>query len=118
TTHQILSDPFNQEEIRKNFPKKSIERRNTGYALDMLLDCQPFTENGPAFNMCRLIAGSEGTLCFLTEIKLNIIPLPPKVQALVCMHFNTIDEALRATTLALKYKPQAVELIDNYILEC
>lgn len=118
TTHQILSDPFNQEEIRKNFPKKSIERRNTGYALDMLLDCQPFTENGPAFNMCRLIAGSEGTLCFLTEIKLNIIPLPPKVQALVCMHFNTIDEALRATTLALKYKPQAVELIDSYILEC
>jgi Fe-S oxidoreductase len=34
------------------------------------------------------------------------------------MHFNTIDEALRATTLALKYKPQAVELIDSYILEC
>lgn len=118
TTHTILSDQFNQEEIRKNFPKKSIERRNTGYALDMLLDCAPFTEEGPDFNMCRLIAGSEGTLCFLTEIKLNIIPTPPKVQALVCLHFNSIDEALRATTLTLKYKPQAVELIDDYILEC
>ncbi|RDB07196.1 FAD-binding and (Fe-S)-binding domain-containing protein [Runella aurantiaca] len=117
-TFDILSNPENQAEIRKNFPKKSVERRNTGYALDMLLDCQPFTEDGPAFNMCRLIAGSEGTLCFLTEIKLNIIPPPPKAQGLVCAHFNTIDEALRSTITALKYKPQAVELIDNYILEC
>lgn len=116
-TFEILSDPDNQAEIRKNFPKKSIERRNTGYALDMLLDTAPFggTED---FNMCKLIAGSEGTLCFLTEIKLNIIPPPPKAQGLVCAHFNTIDEALRSTITALKYKPQAVELIDNYILEC
>ncbi|AEI47450.1 FAD-binding and (Fe-S)-binding domain-containing protein [Runella slithyformis] len=114
---EILSDPDNQAEIRKNFPKKSVERRNTGYALDMLLDTAPFggTE---LFNMCKLIAGSEGTLCFLTEIKLNLIPPPPKAQGLVCAHFNTIDEALRSTITALKYKPQAVELIDNYILEC
>jgi len=117
-TAAILNGTENREEIRKNFPKKSIERRNTGYALDMLLDCQPFTPNGPVFNMCRLIAGSEGTLCFLTEIKLNIIPPPPKAQGLVCVHFDTIDDALHATLTALKYKPQAVELIDNYILEC
>src|SRR5690606_26667397 len=68
--------------------------------------------------MCRLIAGSEGTLCLLTEIKLNLIPLPPKTQGLLCAHFNTIDETLRATIIALKYKPQAVELIDSYVLEC
>lgn len=117
-TFEILSNPANQAEIRKNFPKKSVERRNTGYALDMLLDCAPFTPDGPAFNMCRLIAGSEGTLCLLTEIKLNIIPLPPKTQGLLCAHFNTIDETLRATIIALKYKPQAVELIDSYVLEC
>ena len=118
TIHTLLSDPKNQEEIRKNFPKKSIERRNTGYALDMLLDCAPFTTDGPEFNLCRLIAGSEGTLCFLTEIKLNLVPLPPKTQGLLCAHFTTIDETLRATIVALKYKPQAIELIDNYILEC
>lgn len=118
TTDRILNDPFNREEIRRNFPKRSIERRNTGYALDMLLDCSPYTGDGPAFNMCRLIAGSEGTLCFLTEIKVNIIPLPPKAQGLVCAHFHSIDEALRATVLSLRYKPQAVELIDSYILEC
>ncbi|GAB3176207.1 FAD-binding and (Fe-S)-binding domain-containing protein [Telluribacter humicola] len=117
-TVEVLANPENQAEIRRNFPKRSIERRNTGYALDMLLDCQPFTPDGPAFNMCRLIAGSEGTLCFLTEIKVNIVPLPPKTQGLVCAHFNTIDETLRATIIALKYKPQAVELIDSYVLEC
>jgi FAD/FMN-containing dehydrogenase/Fe-S oxidoreductase len=123
-TYEILSNPLNQTEIRKEFPKRSVERRNTGYALDMLLETEPFTpgstENNAVvpFNMCKLIAGSEGTLCFLTEIKLNIIPLPPKTQGLLCAHFNSIDEALRATILALRYKPQAVELIDSYVLEC
>lgn len=119
-TIKILQDPINQDEIRKNFPKKSIERRNTGYALDILLDefCPPSGSKETGLNLCKLIAGSEGTLCFLTEIKLNLVPLPPKTQGLVCAHFTTIDEALRATVIALKYKPQAVELIDSYILEC
>ena len=116
-TCEILADGDNQAEIHKNFPKKSIERRNTGYALDMLLDSAPFG-GAAAFNMCQLIAGSEGTLCFLTEIKLNLVPLPPQTAGLVCAHFDSIDEALRATLITLKYKPYAVELIDSYILEC
>ncbi len=114
----ILSDPFNQTEIRKEFPKPTIERRNTGYALDMLLNCAPFTEGGKPFNLCELIAGSEGTLCFLTEIKLHVNDLPPAEIGLVCGHFNTVDEALRANLIGLKYKPSASELMDHYILEC
>ena len=116
-TNSILSDPANQEEIRRNFPKKSIERRNTGYALDALLDMDPFTPGGEPFNLAKLITGSEGTLCFLTEIKLNLVPLPPKETGLVCVHCHSIDEALRATLVALNYKPYAVELIDDIILE-
>ena len=116
-TNEILSDPVNQEEIRRNFPKKSIERRNTGYALDALLDMAPFTAGGEAFNLAKFIAGSEGTLCFITEIKLNIVPLPPKESGLVCVHCHSIDEALRATLVALNYKPHAVELIDDIVLE-
>ncbi|PWJ60413.1 Fe-S oxidoreductase [Dyadobacter jejuensis] len=119
---EILQNSQNQEEIRKNFPKPSISRRNTGYALDMLLHMQPFgNQQDPTalpFNMCSLVAGSEGTLCFLTEIKLNLVPVPPKTQGLLCIHCDTIDEALRTTVLTLKYNPQAVELIDDYILEC
>jgi len=113
-----LSDYNNQLEIRKEFPKKSIERRNTGYAVDVLLDAAPFNAGGEDFNFCKLIAGSEGTLAFLTEIKLNVNPLPPKETGLLCIHFNSIDESLRANLVALKYKPSASELIDHYILEC
>jgi FAD/FMN-containing dehydrogenase/Fe-S oxidoreductase len=117
-TKAILIDDFNQKEIRKEFPKPTVERRNTGYALDMLLNCEPFTENGKPFNMCQIIAGSEGTLCFLTEIKLHVNDLPPSVIGLSCVHFNSVAESLKANLIALKYKPSASELMDHYILEC
>jgi FAD/FMN-containing dehydrogenase/Fe-S oxidoreductase len=114
----MLSNYDNQVEIRKEFPKKSVERRNTGYAIDVLLETAPFTAGNEDFNFCKLIAGSEGTLVFITEIKLNVVPLPPKELGLLCVHFNSIDESLRANLIALKYKPSASELIDHYILEC
>jgi FAD/FMN-containing dehydrogenase/Fe-S oxidoreductase len=117
TIRGLLSNYSNQTEIRKEFPKKSIERRNTGYAVDVLLESAPFVAGTEDFNFCKLIAGSEGTLAFLTEIKLNIVPLPPKEMGLLCIHFNTVDESLRANLIALKYKPSASELIDHFILE-
>jgi FAD/FMN-containing dehydrogenase/Fe-S oxidoreductase len=118
TIRSLLGNYDNQLGIRKEFPRKTIERRNTGYALDILLDSAPFTAGGPDFNFCKLIAGSEGTLAFITEIKLHLIPLPPAETGLLCVHFNNIDQALRANLVALKYKPSASELIDHYILEC
>jgi FAD/FMN-containing dehydrogenase/Fe-S oxidoreductase len=114
----MLSNYDNQQEIRKEFPKKSIVRRNTGYAIDVLVDASPFTAGGPAFNFCNLIAGSEGTLAFITEIKLQVVPAPAKETGLLCVHFNTIDESLHANLIGLKYNPSASELIDHYILEC
>jgi len=118
TVRSLLSNYDNQVEIRKEFPKKSVERRNTGYAVDILLDTAPFTAGTEDFNFCKLIAGSEGTLAFITEIKLNVDPIPADETGLLCVHFNSIDEALRANLIALKYNPRASELIDNYILEC
>ena len=61
TTRSLLSNYENQVEIRKEFPKASVERRNTGYAIDMLLESAPFSAGGNDFNFCQLIAGSEGT---------------------------------------------------------
>jgi FAD/FMN-containing dehydrogenase/Fe-S oxidoreductase len=118
TIRSLLSNYDNQDEIKKQFPKKTIERRNTGYAVDILLETAPFTAGGEDFNFCKLIAGSEGTLAFITEIKLKVVPLPPKEIGLLCVHFNSIDEALRANLIALKHKPSASELIDHYILDC
>lgn len=118
TVRSLLSNYETQQEIRREFPSKNVERRNTGYAVDLLVEMAPFTAGGEDFNFCKLIAGSEGTLAFITEIKLNVVPLPPKEKGLLCVHFNTIDESLRANLIALKYKPSASELIDHYILEC
>ena len=114
----MLSNYENQVEIKNQFPKKSILRRNTGYAIDILVDADPFTAGGPPFNFCNLIAGSEGTLAFITEIKLNLVPIPAKEVGLLCVHFNSIDESLRANLIGLQFQPSASELIDHYILEC
>jgi FAD/FMN-containing dehydrogenase/Fe-S oxidoreductase len=117
-TLAALSNPTNQQNIQSEFPKPSIKRRNTGYAVDMLLNSNAFIADKPAFNFCNLLAGSEGTLCFATRIKLHVDPLPPAHLGLVCAHFNSIDEALRANLIALKFNPSASELMDHYILEC
>ena len=115
----VLSNQENKDEIREQFPKRTITRRNTGYAIDELLETEIFTENSnEKFNFCKLIAGSEGTLMFITEMKLHLNPLPPKFQGVVAVHCSTIDDSLRANLIALKYKPSAVELMDHYILEC
>lgn len=109
----------NQDEIRKEFPKPSILRRNTGYAIDELLETEVFTEGSDRkFNFSKLIAGSEGTLLFITELKLHLDPLPPKHQGVLAVHCDTVDESLRANLIALKYNPTAVELMDHYVLEC
>lgn len=115
--HQILSEPENQERIRKEFPDPAIKRRNTGYAIDLLLETDPFAGNGIPFNFCTLLAGSEGTLAFITSVKLNLVPLPPPEKGLICVHFHQLNEAFYANLIALKYQPGAVELMDHNILE-
>jgi FAD/FMN-containing dehydrogenase/Fe-S oxidoreductase len=116
--NEVLSDKENQKEIIAQYPDKSLERRNTGYAIDLLMDMQPFAENGEKFNFAKLLAGSEGTLAFSTEIKLNLVPLPPKEIALVCIHCHTLKDALKGNIIALKHKPVAVELMDDIIMNC
>ncbi|MCL3781187.1 FAD-binding oxidoreductase [Prolixibacteraceae bacterium JC049] len=114
---EMLTNPDNGAEIRKEFPHSEINRRNTGYAIDLLLESEPFTASGKPFNFCQLIAGSEGTLMFITEIKLNLVPTPPKRKAVVCAHFNSLEEAFRGNLIALKYNPGAVEMMDKTIMD-
>jgi len=114
----ILSNPEYQNSIKEEFPDRRLRRRNTGYALDLLLDSHVYSNSDIPFNFCKLIAGSEGTLMIITEIKLNLVSLPPKEKGLVCIHFNTLEEALQGNLLAIKHNPDAIELIDNIILSC
>lgn len=114
----MLSDESNRAEIIREFPKPTIRRRNTGYALDLLAECAPFAAGGPPFNFCRLLAGSEGTLAFLTEITLRCLPLPPAESALVCVHCADVAEALEVNLIALRHAPRSCELLDRHILDC
>ena len=114
---EILTNPENRKSIRDEFPDPSIPRRNTGYALDLLLNSKVFSEEALSeFNFAKLLAGSEGTLAIATEIKLNLVSLPPENKALVCIHLNQRNESFKANLIALKHSPSAVELMDDRIL--
>ena len=114
----LLSNQENQKEIIDNYPDISLRRRNSGYAIDELLRCNYFDQTcDEPFNLCKLLAGSEGTLAFVTELKLHLVPLPPVEKAVICVHCSTLEESFEANLVALKHHPVAIELMDNNILE-
>ncbi len=116
--YNLLSDPSNRDYLAQNAPDKDLKRRNNGYALDLLMYNDTFDPNSKhRFNLCKLLAGSEGTLAFATKIRLNLEPLPPKHKAVICMHCNTLQESFHANLVALKHQPVAVELMDDNILK-
>jgi FAD/FMN-containing dehydrogenase len=73
-----LSNKETQNEITKEFPKPEIHRRNTGYAVDILLKSELFDGTEPTINLGKLLCGSEGTLAFTTEVTLKVDALPLK----------------------------------------
>ena len=166
---QMAADDKLCVEIERNFPDRAVRRRNTGYALDELLEkyspilssivsnsdyrssnynylsndsdsCGKYVDNslqsdnlcsqenadrirgriGGAYkslNLCKLLAGSEGTLAVISELKVNLIPKPSEDKILLCAHCATYEDAFQANLIALKYRPAAVELMDRNILE-
>ena len=116
--YQELIQKDQQENIRKEFPKPSIHRRNTGYAVDLLLDAAPFKLDGGTFNFCKLLCGSEGTLAFTTAVKLSLDPIQDPVSVVICPHFNSVNEALKAVQVVMPFQPSACELMDKIILDC
>jgi len=112
-----LTNPENREEIHSQFPKKSIHRRNTGYAVDELLKSELF-EGQEKFNFCKLLSGSEGTLAFTTEIKISLDPLPDPIEIVVAAHFQSIQQSMKSAQVAMKHPATAVELMDKIILDC
>lgn len=115
--NEILSNKEIVDEIKQQYPHPDIKRRNTGYALDILLDTCVFTDSINKFNLSKLIAGSEGTLALVTELKLNLVDIPPKHKALMCVHVNDLREVFYANLIALKHKPVSIELMDKKIMD-
>lgn len=113
-----LSQELVQQEIKNQFPKPSIHRRNTGYAVDELLDFDLFGGKDDTINIAKLLSGSEGTLVFSTAITLQLDTLQPKESVIIASHFNSIKESLKATVLAMNHELYACELMDKVILDC
>ena len=106
--------------IEENYPDKSLRRRSCGYAIDEVIEdlhntAKPLEER--TINLCKVLAGSEGTLAFITEIKVDLDPLPPKEKMVVCAHCHTLQKSFLGNLVALKFHPSAVELMDRNILE-
>ena len=106
--------------IEENYPDKSLRRRSCGYAIDEVIEDLHHTEKPleeRTINLCKVLAGSEGTLAFITEIKVDLDPLPPKEKMVVCAHCDTLQKSFLGNLVALKFHPSAVELMDCNILE-
>ncbi|MEW5958573.1 MAG: FAD-linked oxidase C-terminal domain-containing protein [Chloroflexota bacterium] len=88
-------------------------RRCGGYNLDRFVEGVSYKyPHDPRFNLAQLMSGSEGTLAVMTDIKLNLVPLPTKT-ALAVVHYNSLYEALSAVPVMLQAEPSAIELLDN-----
>ncbi len=107
-----------QNRIVSQFPKPEIHRRNTGYAVDELIQTNVFSDNSEDFNMCKLLSGSEGTLAFTTEITLQLDDLQPEHSVMVAAHFTTIEQCLQSVEPVMKHHLYTCEMMDKTILDC
>ncbi len=116
--YTTLKDKEVQDRIRNNFPKPEIHRRSTGYAIDMLIDTNVFQEHAADFNMCALLAGSEGTLAFSTAITLQLDELPPARSLMIAAHYTSIAACLQAVAPVMQHRLYTCEMMDKTILDC
>ncbi len=116
---ELLSPHEVQSEIRNEFPDRGIHRRNTGYALDELIEMFPFRSDSDSdFNLCSLLTGSEGTLGVVTEVTLKTDPLPPAFSALVTPHYHSIEDCLQDVVPMMQANLYTCEMMDKTILDC
>lgn len=113
-----LSNKAIQENIKQEFPKPEIHRRNTGYAVDLLLGNPVFEDGEGDFNFCQLLCGSEGTLAFTTEITVSLDELPPKHAAMLVPHYRSLEDCLSDVAPVMEYNLHLCEMMDKVILDC
>ena len=116
--YKLLSNKKIQNNIITEFPKKSIHRRNTGYAVDALLENSLFGKPNEDINLCELLSGSEGTLAFTTEITLKLDELPPPHAAMVVTHYQSLQDCLTDVAPLMQNNLHTCEMMDRVILGC
>lgn len=96
----------NQEKIQKSFPQ--LNRSLTGYDLPALYQNQKF-------NINHILCGSEGTLGFIVEAKLNVLPIP-KFRALINIGYDNFQNALKDAKALMALDPLSIETVDSKVL--
>ncbi|HWD32118.1 FAD-binding and (Fe-S)-binding domain-containing protein [Pseudomonas caricapapayae] len=95
------------ELIEQIFPK--LNRCLTGYDLAHLRD-----EQG-RFNLNSVLCGAEGSLGYVVEAKLNVLPIP-KYAVLVNVRYTSFMDALRDANALMAHKPLSIETVDSKVL--
>lgn len=98
----------NRQLILDKFPK--LNRFLTGYDLRHV-----FNDDLTRFDLTRILTGSEGTLAFITEARLDITRLP-KVRRLVNVKYDSFDSALRNAPFMVEAQALSVETVDSKVL--
>ncbi|BBP64572.1 FAD-linked oxidase [Pseudomonas sp. Cab53] len=93
--------------IESVFPK--LNRCLTGYDLAHLRD-----EQG-RFNLNSVLCGAEGSLGFVVEAKLNVLPIP-HYSVLVNVRYGSFMDALRDANALLAHEPLSIETVDSRVL--
>ncbi|WP_054180812.1 FAD-binding and (Fe-S)-binding domain-containing protein [Trabulsiella odontotermitis] len=107
TVYQRCRD--NRQLIIDKFPK--LNRFLTGYDLRHV-----FNDDMTEFDLTRVLTGSEGTLAFITEARLDITRLP-KVRRLVNVKYDSFDSALRNAPFMVEANALSVETVDSKVLD-
>ncbi len=94
--------------ILKTFPR--LNRFLTGYDLEHVL-----SNDLSEFDLSRVITGSEGTLAFVTEAKLNITPIASH-KTMINITYDSFDAALRNSPFLVDADATSVETIDSTVL--
>ena len=89
----------------------NLSRGMTGYDLKNILD-----QDKLSFNPNQLLAGAEGTLAMITELKLAISKRP-KASALFALLYDDFLIALKHAKKLTTFSPSAIETIDQTILK-
>ncbi len=97
------------DKIRDIFP--DMNRGLTGYNL---LDAIPSTPDAEP-DLIKLLAGSEGTLCFTSELHLKVIKKPSH-SALTVISYPDCRAALDHVPYLLGAEPAAIEFLDDKIV--
>jgi FAD/FMN-containing dehydrogenase/Fe-S oxidoreductase len=109
------------ETIKQNYPKSW--RNSAGYRLNYLLPWSlskppQWNEDYPSqkLNLAPLLAGSEGTLAVIRQMKVNLVP-KSKYTILGVLQYQSIESACDDVPRLLHMNPSAIELIPKMILE-